>query len=198
MLSVVAIVEGHGEVAALPILLRRIASELLDHTYVDVSRPIRHARSSLLNEQKSDLERALKLASLELQTSQLPHSRRLILLMVDADDDCPKELAPKLLARSQAISHEPIGVVLPYVEFETWFVAAAESLKQYLKNDVPPPQNPETTRSGKKWIAERFLGVRYSETVDQPKLAAAMDLKLCRDRSPSFDKLCRVLEQALA
>jgi hypothetical protein len=37
----------------------------------------------------------------------------------------------------------------------------------------------------------------YAETVDQPRLTAAMDLQMCRERSKSFDKLCRELEKRL-
>ena len=47
------------------------------------------------------------------------------------------------------------------------------------------------------WVADRFKG-HYSETVDQPALTAKMDLDLCRERSPSFDKLCRELGSQLA
>ena len=32
---------------------------------------------------------------------------------------------------------------------------------------------------------------------NQPRMTAAMDLALCRRRSPSFDKLCRELKQRL-
>jgi hypothetical protein len=33
----------------------------------------------------------------------------------------------------------------------------------------------------------------YSETLDQPALAARMDVGLARINSPSFDKLCRTV-----
>ncbi|HEX4132769.1 MAG TPA: hypothetical protein VHZ24_22235 [Pirellulales bacterium] len=80
------------------------------------------------------------------------------------------------------------------VEFETWFVAAAESLTDYL--DVvasDPPSNPEGDRCGNGWVASRFKGIKYSEAIDQPSLTAKMDLPTCKARSPSFDKLCREL-----
>ena len=38
-------------------------------------------------------------------------------------------------------------------------------------------------------------GAKYSESIDQAKLTAHMDLSLCRTRAPSFDKLCRELER---
>lgn len=59
------------------------------------------------------------------------------------------------------------------------------------------PQDPESQRLGKGWIERRFKGVKYSERVDQPKMTAKLDLNMCRDNSPSFDKLCRELEACL-
>ena len=64
-----------------------------------------------------------------------------------------------------------------------------------LDDDRELPEDPEADRSGKGWIEKRFKAVKYSETVDQPKLTAGLDLRLCRKRSPSFDELCRDLER---
>jgi hypothetical protein len=86
------------------------------------------------------------------------------------------------------------------VEYETWFVAAAESLGQYLElsSDEAIPDDPEGARFGKGWIEHRFKGPKYSPTLDQPAMTARMDLEQCRRRSASFDKLCRDLAQRLA
>jgi hypothetical protein len=92
-----------------------------------------------------------------------------------------------------------MACVLANVEYETWFAAAAESLTKYL--DLPAgftaSESPEDARHGKAWVKHYFRGTKYSETQDQPGMTAAMDLALCRRRSPSFDKLCRELEQRL-
>lgn len=93
-----------------------------------------------------------------------------------------------------------MAVVFAEIEYETWFVAAAESLGGFLEvGDRPIPENPEAQRAGKGWIQEYYSrpGRSYSEPVDQPAMTASMDLSLCRRRSPSFDKLCRELEQRL-
>ena len=120
----------------------------------------------------------------------------LILLLLDADTDCPKDLVPELVTLAQeAAGSSDTTVVLAKVEYETWFVAAAESLTDFLQlPDDGPPTDPETQGCGKGWIEERFLKPKYSETIDQVKLTASMDLQVCRGRSPSFDKLCRELE----
>lgn len=55
MVTVVPVVEGHGDVAATPVLLRRIAQEALPDQYVDILRPVRVKRHLVV---KSDeLER---------------------------------------------------------------------------------------------------------------------------------------------
>lgn len=85
------------------------------------------------------------------------------------------------------------------VEYETWFVAAAESLSAFmdLSRDSAVPEDPERTHQRKKWIQNRLRAIKYSPAVDQPAMTKAMDLTLCRQRSPSFDKLCRELEARL-
>jgi hypothetical protein len=80
--------------------------------------------------------------------------------------------------------------VLAKIEYETWFVAAAESLRDYLDITESVPDHPETS-AGKGWVQARFRGTKYSETIDQVRMTAAMDLSRCREGSPSFDKLCR-------
>jgi hypothetical protein len=58
------------------------------------------------------------------------------------------------------------------------------------------PTDPEGNRLGKPWIRANLAG-KYSETVDQPRFAAKIDLAACRMNSASFDKLCRELTRRL-
>lgn len=187
----VPIVEGHGEWACVRILLQRVWSELLGGDFLEVLQPIRGSRGKLL--QKDELERRVKLAALKLRASELPG---FLLVLLDADEDLPCELAPTLLKRAQD-AHADLDVVcvLANPEYETWFVAAAESLEDFLdlEDGETLSEDPEKDGLKKAWIESRFRGLRYSETVDQPRMTAAMDLELCRSRSPSFDKLCREL-----
>jgi hypothetical protein len=89
-----------------------------------------------------------------------------------------------------------VSCVIANLEYETWFVAAAESLGEFLdiSDNSSISSDPERDHQGKGWIQRKFRGIKYSETVDQPAMTKAMDLALCRQRSPSFDKLCRELE----
>jgi hypothetical protein len=105
-----------------------------------------------------------------------------------------------------------VACVLPHSIYETWFVAAAESLiaRGYLqlKPGESIPDDPEG-RLGKNWIADHFIGrkgairddpkrkVVYSETIDQRDMTNVMILEQCRANSRSFKKLCIELEKRI-
>jgi hypothetical protein len=80
------VIEGHGEVEAVPLLVRRICQELYFDFSVQTSRPVRVTKSKLLR--GDELERAVRLAVANTE-SQGP-----VLIVFDADDDCPATLGP--------------------------------------------------------------------------------------------------------
>ncbi len=197
-IQIAPIVEGDGEVAAIRILLQRIWTELLGGEHADVKRPILRKRDRLIREQFNELSDGIEFAVRML--AEEGSDPGLILVLVDAEDDMACELGPELLKRARNCRPDAdVACVIANRCYETWFVAAASSLSKYLDltNDPVLPENPELTAQRKDWIAQRIRGVKYSEPVDMPRLTAAMDLKLCRSRSPSFDKLCRELEARL-
>jgi hypothetical protein len=182
------VVEGHGDVKAAPILFRRIGSDIDPTVRLDVQQPIRRPRSSLVLP-AGELGRAVELAALKARP------RGGVFVLVDSDDDCPATLAPLLLACAESAGMGlPVYVILPQREFEGWFLAAAESIrgKRGLPTDLAPPQNPEEIRDAKGWLRERMRGHVYSETIDQPALAAIFDLNQAR-AAKSFDKCYRDL-----
>ena len=177
------IVEGHGEVQSVPVLIRRIAAELYPELAIDIPRPIRVHRDKFVKD--DELEREVEFAARKIQ------GQGAILIILDSGNDCPAELGPTLLHRaSQAHSNLPIAVVLAKQEFEAWFLAAAESLrgKRGLKNDINPPNNPEAIRGAKEWLRQRMQsGNTYRSKRDQPALAALFDITQAR-HADSFDK----------
>ncbi len=203
-LRIVPIVEGHGEKEAVGILLRRVWYEMLRGEYIEVLKPIRRPRSKFisppnLNSQvkQDEIRRACGLAMLMLDKGDDLASR--ILLLLDAEPDCPKELAPKL---HDVVQRECGGIgitVLPNMEFESWFVAAAESLHEHFQDaDLSRLNSVDREVHGKRWVQQHFsTSDSYSETTDQAKLTSKMDLQRCRENSQSFDKLCRDLEGLL-
>jgi hypothetical protein len=196
-IHIAPIVEGHGDNAAIRNLLWRTWTQVLGGEHAEVLQPIRRSRGKFLLPETGDLEKAVNLAFYKLAEV----GGGLILILIDAEDDCAKvgPLGPMLLSRARAArSDADIACVIANVMYETWFVAAAESLGKYLEFEATEiPQDPEGQRAGKGWIKTHIRGAKYSETADQARLTAAMDLTVCRSRSKSFDKLCRDLKARL-
>ena len=180
------VVEGKSEVAAVPILIRRVAAIHYPELETVIPRPIRIPRNQVFR--IGELERAVGLAYQNIGRQGA------IFITLDSDDDCPAELGPALLHRvSQVFRNMPIAVVLAKHEFEAWFLAAAESLRgqRGLRNDLNPPDNPEGIRGAKEWLSHQMENSRtYTETQDQPALAALFDIEQAR-RADSFDKCYR-------
>ncbi|MCL4743014.1 MAG: DUF4276 family protein [Phycisphaerales bacterium] len=191
MFIIQPIVEGHGEVESIRGLLDSIWRALGASDVLEVLRPIRNPRSKLITEE--GLRRAVGLGASKLR--ERGGRRGLVLVLVDSNGDCPAEVGPRLCGWARATAGDVrVDCSLAKIEYETWFVASAESLSEYL--DLDPheavPEDPEGQRCGKAWIQRRFVG-HYNETLGQPRLTAALDVGLCRRRSPSFDRLCRVV-----
>lgn len=187
---IVPVVEGDGEVAAVPILFRRLIAELNLAIPMDVARPIRQPRGSLLK--KGGIEQAVSFAAIEM--GQLGA----IFILLDSDGDCPAQLGPTLMGRARgARPDRQVSLVLAHQEFEAWFLASATSLKgqRALGEDIEDHPAPESVRGCKAWL-ETWMPVtsKYSPTADQPALAATFNMSLARRNAPSFDKLWRELE----
>ena len=191
--TIVPIVEGEGEVTAVPILLRRMAPEIDPTRAIAVAKPIRRPRGSLLKE--NELERYVDLAT------RTHGGYGAVLVLLDADDDCAATLGPELLARAQGSRPDSrISVVLAVKEFECWFLAAAESIagRRGLPEDLTAPPDPESVRDAKGWLKHRRTdGLAYGPTVDQPALTDAFDMAAARAGAAPFDKLWREVEGLL-
>jgi hypothetical protein len=191
-MTIYPIVEGHGEVAAAPVLLRRLLAEA-NCQHIQVGRSIRRTQSQFRGQQ--EVQKAVRLALLQPDCSA-------IVLLFDGEDDCPKNLAAQVRAWAQAAAQgTPCDVVVAYREYETWFLAALESLRgeRGIRNDVSAPANPEQRRDAKGWLEEFMPPDRaYSETGDQPALSAMFDFALAHQRNRSFRKLVKAIGDALA
>ena len=180
------IVEGDGEVKAVPVLIRRIAWDLYPEITIIVETPIRAPRYQVVKD--GELESRIELAAQKIG------GQGAIFIILDSEGDCPAHLGPELLQRaSQTRNDIPIAVVIAKNEFEGWFLAAAESLrgKRGLKGDISSPNNPEGIRDAKRWLSQRMGNNKtYRETTDQPALAALFDLEQAR-QADSFDKCYR-------
>ncbi len=188
-MRIACIVEGHGEVHAVPVLLRRVVAALRPGAELHVAHPIRIPKSRLVR--PGELERAIELAARGITLGDG------IVVLVDADDDCPAQLGPELLARARrARSDRRIAVVIAKREFEGWFIAAAPSIAGHrgLARNLETPADPEGVKDAKGWLRARSdAGASYQETVDQAALAGVFDFTAAR-AADSFDKLWRELD----
>lgn len=153
MATIVPIVEGHGEVRAVQTLIVRTAQTVSPDIHVNVAQPIRVKRNLVVK--PNELEKQIRLAA----SKGGPDGR--ILVLLDADQDCPAELGPQLLSRArQERSDRKIAVVIAKAEFEAWFVAAATSLigTKGLTAHVTVPADPKSLGSPKEWIRKRMQG----------------------------------------
>lgn len=177
-MALVPIVEGKAEVGSIPILMRRLG--------IEVARPFRVKRNQVVR--PGELERAV----LQAIADRAPASAVLVLL--DADDDCPAELAPALLRRCQEVTRVPVSVVFAVRELEAWFLGGMESLRSHrgIRPDASYHQDPEARRGAKERV-EALMAGSYVDVTDQPALMAHLDIEAARLRCPSLDKLLRDL-----
>jgi hypothetical protein len=177
------IVEGQGDEAAVPLLLRRLRDEA-QAWGLEVGRPHRKRRTQLVK--KDSLQSAVRVAVLRPDCAG-------ILVLFDADDDCPKDLAPTLERWAQeAAGGMPCAVVMANREYEAWFLASIEALrgKAAILPDAISHPDPEAPRDAKGELERSMAhGASYSPTVDQAALTAHLDLASTYRHCRSFRKL---------
>ena len=179
------VVEGHGEVEAVPILLRRLIDEA-GAWQIGVGRPVRRTRHQLVHE--PELTRSIRIALEQPECGA-------IIILFDGDDDCPAELGPRLQRiASQTAGGTPCEVVLAHREYEAWFLAGFDSLRGHkmILDHAETPRDPERPRDAKGRF-EKIMrpDTSYVERVDQPKFTALFDVPGARLRSRSFRKLTK-------
>lgn len=188
--SVFPIIEGHGEVAAVPLLLRRFVTECLGVFDFHCFSPHRLPRSKIVDQQQ--IARVTELGCSKIRERG---GYGFVLCLLDADDDCPATLAPRILnAMSNVWPAIPKSVVVAQSEYESWLLASAVSLRAHasIRPDATPPAAPENIRDAKGYLHEHLMvrGRYYSPSVDQVALTAHLDFSLARACS-SFDKFVR-------
>lgn len=199
-ISIGCIVEGKGEVDAVPVLVRRIADEVAPGTLVDLP------RASLVERDRMTTSGDAIGKAIAYLVPRLSQPAGFI-LMLDRDDETdPSRLIDDLAAHMKACRGDcPSIVVMPDREYEAWFLASAESLRgvRGLRDDLTPPPNPDAIRDAKGWLTDRAAGRnRYRERTDQAALTACFDMAAARANSPSFARayaeIARLLRELVA
>ena len=191
--SIISIVEGDGDLYALPELLRRILWERLCRFDITARRPkVANGKPDLLKRFERFLEYAL-LGGCDA-----------ILVLVDADEECPFQHAPNLAARAAALNlNVPVAIVYANSEYETWFICSLSEFtgapireRLGIPESVNAPQNVENIRAAKGWLEQHMPNDRgYKETEDQAPLTHHINLDLTHNISRSFRRLCHAVDE---
>lgn len=185
-------VEGDGDKAAVPILLRRLLFEVYERFDFAIATPINAKNRGAFI---AHFDKFLELARREANCAAL-------IALLDADDDCPKDVAFKLAARARALQLPfPVAIVCAKCEYEVWFLASLESISgQYtgLKTDLTYEKPFEALRDVKGWFSQQMPpGQAYKETQDQAAMTALIDFNRVRERSRSFQRLEHAMRELL-
>ena len=174
---IVPIVEGRGEMEAAPVLLRRILYERRDHYDVNVLPPKNANGKGRLVRRFEDF---LRYAASEDGCAA-------ILVLLDADEDCPVELGTALASRASSINLcVPTVVACAKREYESWFLAS----------DAEFHGDPEEYDDAKQWLNRRVVsGLKYKPAKDQARFSATMDIDTAFDSSRSFRRLCNAVDE---
>ena len=196
MPTIVPVVEGAGDVAALPELLGRILRERFNRPDVIVAQ----GRSRVVTANgRQKLESKLENF---LQHAQKKPQCDAILVLLDADDDCPVNLAQGLLERCKRLGLNcPVEIVCAHRSYESWFLASLDTIKG--RGNIPDTavlvQAAEDVSSPKQWLTDQMpRGRAYKETIHQASLSRSIDIGAAHHNSRSFRRLCHALEQLLA
>ena len=180
-MTVVPIVEGHGDVRAVPVLLRRLVGAANAWKEVRIDQAVRCSRGKLVKE--VELKKRVRLASRRKDCGA-------ILIIFDSDDDCPVELAAQVREWAVAEAGPVCEVVLAKREYEAWFLAAIESLRTHpsVRADARSHPDPEAPRGAKDKL-EAMMHISYSETTHQPAFSKCFCMAAAYVRCRSFRKL---------
>ena len=190
------VVEGDGDASALPGLLIRIIQEKY-HRYDAI---VAQGRTKVVKANgrpklEGNLERFLAHAQNKPQCGA-------ILVLVDADRDCPVSLARKLTKRCAQIDLNcPVQIVCANREYESWFLASLNTIRgrHGLPMNAVLSGDAEAVLNPKQWLTDHMpSGQAYKETTHQASFSRLIDLDLACRNSRSFRRLCHALEQLLS
>jgi hypothetical protein len=173
---IVPIVEGHGEVGALPVLLRRIIQNKCPEANPILNPPIRIKAVSFVGD-ADYFARYFALAA-----AKAHQGNGTVLILLDCEDDCPATLGQSLFARAREVrSDVSCLVALACREYETWFLAAASSLAGLhgLPASLVPPASPESIRGAKEWLSLK-MAQSYDPVIHQAAFTATFSLDAAR------------------
>lgn len=193
MKRILPIVEGEGDMKAVPELVRRIAIAK-GHYALVVCTPQR----------RGDLPKVLQRFNDFYTTALLEDCPVLWVLDYDCEQ-CVDQSADIQKLQDRAFAMAPgkaCAFAFMVQEFESLFLAGHETTRRVF-SDIPPsvvfPADAEAVRDAKGWLSEaRPKGSAYKPTQHQSKLASQVDLDRLRLRSPSYVRFEAAVEGLLS
>lgn len=182
MIRVAAIVEGYGDVQAVPTLIAKAG--LLFGIQALASNPIRAGEWPLLR-RPGILEKNLELAA--------RRNCDRIIVLVDLDDYCPVEEYISAVPRIEEWRGDRnivVELVFANREYETMFLHSPQCFGDFNPENLP--DNPEQVRGAKERV-KSLIGRRYKETQDQVRFTQSLDSESLFKTSRTFRKLCKAL-----
>lgn len=182
MIRVAAIVEGYGDVQAVPSLIAK-TSNLLGSPAV-ASDPIRAGEWKLLR-RPGIIEDYLELAA----TRQWD----LILVVLDLEDDCAMAEAASARERIELWKNGrdiKVEIVFMVREYETLFLWCPSCLP--VSNNAALPADPDNIRGAKERV-KQLTARRYKETQDQLRYTQSLDIAVLYKACRSFRRFCKAL-----
>lgn len=196
MKRVVLFVAGQGDALAIPVLVKRLLTEMeaWDCVYLDPDPFVVRSVGRLVRDRCRNWLRWLGAAAKRRDLGA-------VLLVLDGDDPtihgqefCAAEVARRLAqeaTRARGGDSFSVAVVFARQEYESWLIAAVESLSDRRLKDgragVKPGLTPPTgdlevaPRNAKGWLGDAMVS-GYSPVKDQALLTEIADLEQIRSR----------------
>ncbi len=193
MPTIIPVVEGPGDLVALPQLAGRILQQMQTPPGIIVAQGKSRV---VMTKGRSNLE-----ANPEkfLKHAQNKPDCGAILVLLDADNDCPVTEFQDMSKRcGRSGVTVPVQVVYAHPEYETWFLASLNTIRGL--HGIPESATfigeAEYITDPKKWLSDQMpTGRVYKETTHQAPLSSAINLSLAYENSRSFRRLSHALEQ---
>lgn len=189
MTCLLPIVEGDGDLQAVPVLIRRLLQDV--HHRFDIQ---------LLPAQRRGEWPRVKREFERFYLSARLHNAPIFWILDFDCDDCVDVHLEERWLKKRAAELDPQGkieVAFIVKEFESLFLydeASTRGAFPELPLSIRFPTQPEAVRDAKGWLSGALpKGRAYKPTTDQARLTSRLDLHLLRHTSPSFQRF----EQAL-
>lgn len=188
MPNIVTLVEGPGDIDAVPGLLYKILRQHQKWNWQVTTKQVKG-----LGALRKNLEKFMVYSEGDADGGG-------ILILLDLDDGCPKTEALTLARQIRALNLScPSAVVFACREYEAWFLASIDAIVSQFNlfhKEITFTGDVESIRGVKGWLTRQMPpGYAYKETTHQKVFTNLMDIDKVCQRSRSFRRLCKAIEE---